>query len=117
MKSQNEIDIDESPIILLDCRHCLAVDLLDGMVSISQVYDLDVYGDLIDLKNSSPELAQSVPKCRDCKCTIRQYTTQPYNRVTTRAVIDDVSKRFIMSQRESLWKLETGIEKLHEKLD
>jgi len=116
-KSQNEIDLDETSILLLGCGHCFTADSLDGMVGISQVYDIDVYGDLIGLKNSSPELAQSVPKCPDCKCTIRQYTTQRCNRVITRAIIDEASKRFLVSRQESLWKLETEIEELKEKLD
>ncbi|KAH6720036.1 hypothetical protein BKA61DRAFT_569718 [Leptodontidium sp. MPI-SDFR-AT-0119] len=89
MKSHNEIDLDESPIVVLGCGYFLTAETLDGMIGMAEVYDID-----------------------NCNCAIRQHTTQRYNRVISRAVIDEVPKRFLVSGQECIWDLNSKIEDL-----
>ena len=48
----------------------------------------------------------------DCQCSVTHYATQQYNRVTNRAVIGGISKRFLLSGRAELQELELQINEL-----
>ncbi|KAL2074450.1 hypothetical protein VTL71DRAFT_8228 [Oculimacula yallundae] len=117
MKSYNEIDLDETPIVVLGCGHFFTAETLDGMIGMSQVYDTDGYGEFTCLKDPSSELSKAIPRCPDCNSAIRQHVTQRYKRIINRAVIDEMSKRFIVSGQEGLQKLKLKIEELDQKLE
>ncbi|KAL5326963.1 hypothetical protein ACEPPN_004652 [Leptodophora sp. 'Broadleaf-Isolate-01'] len=77
MKSHNEIDLDESPIVVLGCGYFLTAETLDGMIGMAEVYDIDstptndhrvtVGGFAADLKSQSiilPNLSTVVQALR-----------------------------------------------------
>ncbi|KAG4430772.1 hypothetical protein IFR05_013741 [Cadophora sp. M221] len=105
MKSYNEIDLSESPIVVLGCGHFFTAETLDGMIGMAEVYGIDGYGEFTGFKDPSSELSKSIPKCPDCNCAIRQHTTQRYNRVINRA------------WPGSLRDLDSKIEELDQKLE
>jgi hypothetical protein len=117
MKSYKEIDIDETPIVVLGCGHFFTAESLDGLMGMSEVYEVDRYGEFTGLKNMSAVLAGAIPCCPDCKCPVRQFATQRYNRVINRAVIDEMSKRFLTTGRHELRELERQIFELEQDLD
>jgi hypothetical protein len=117
MKSYGDIDIDETPIVVLGCGHFFTAESLDGLMSMSDVYEMDNYGEFIGLKEVSDSLAQAIPSCPDCKCPVRQFATKRYNRVINRAVIDEMSKRFLTSGRDELRALESKIVELEHDLE
>lgn len=117
MKSYGEIDVDETPVVVLGCGHFFTAESLDGILSISEVYEVDGYGEFTGLKDVSGALAQSIPCCPDCKCPVRQFATQRYNRVINRAVIDEMSKRFLTTGRDELRELERQIAELERSLE
>lgn len=104
-----DIDLDESPIVVLGCGHFFTSETLDGLVGLDKVYLTDKLGNFTGLKNISVSLAQTTPCCPDCKRTIRQFATKRYNRLINRAVMDDICKRFLI-------KGQTALEKLNHKL-
>lgn len=116
-KTYGEIDLDETPIVVLGCGHFFTAETLDGHMQMSEVYKMDVMGEFIGLRDISAELAISIPRCPDCQCRVRQYATQRYNRAINRAVIDEMSKRFLVSGKDELRKLELEIEKMEQDLD
>ncbi|KAG4428681.1 hypothetical protein IFR05_015838, partial [Cadophora sp. M221] len=116
MKTYQKIDLNESPIIVLNCGHFFTAETLDGMVGMADAYEVDGNGEFKSL-NISPEFSGAVPKCPNCNCPVRQYATQRYNRVLNRAVIDEMSKRFLVSGQESLQMLENEIEELDQNLE
>jgi hypothetical protein len=79
-------------------------------------YEADGYGEYTGLKDVSGALAQSIPCCPDCNCPVRQFATQRYNRVINRAVIDEMSKRFLTTGRDELRVLEQRIAELERSL-
>lgn len=97
MKTYGEIDLDETPVVVLGCCHFFTAETLDGMFHMSKVYELDGNEEITGLKDVSFEMASRVPRCPDCNCPIRQFATQRYNRIINRAVIDEMSKRFLVS--------------------
>jgi hypothetical protein len=116
MKSYGEIDVDETPVVVLGCGHFFTAESLDGVLGMSEVYEVDGYGEFTGLKDVSGALAQSIPCCPDCKCPVRQFATQRYNRVLNRAVIDEMSKRFLTTGRDELRELEQQIAELERSL-
>ncbi len=117
MKSYDEIDLNETPIVVLSCGHFFTAETLDGMIGMSTVYELNGNGEYTSLKDISSELASSIPKCPDCRIDIRQFVTQRYNRVINRAVIDEMSKRFLVDGQQRLHECEEWVKKLGKDLD
>lgn len=116
MKTYREIDLEDTPIIALACGHFFTAESLDGMVGMSEVYQQDIHGNFTAI-NKTPLLASSVPQCPDCKCPLRQHATPRYNRVINRAVIDEMSKRFLVSGQVELRELESKISVLEEEFE
>lgn len=105
-KSYGEIDLDSTPIVLLGCGHFFTAETLDGHMCMAQVYEMSLEGEFIGLRDISDGLFQTTLRCPDCQCSIQQYATQRYNRVINSAVIDEMSKRFLVSGKARLQKLE-----------
>ncbi|PVI08317.1 NFX1-type zinc finger-containing protein 1 [Periconia macrospinosa] len=116
MKTYSEIDINETPISVLGCKHFFTAESLDGLVGMNEVYTTNKFGDFVGLANISGSLATKIPKCPDCQRPIMQYITQRYNRVINRAVIDEMSKRFLVNGTNELRELEKEVEDLESHL-
>ncbi|KAI4196174.1 MAG: hypothetical protein LQ350_006722 [Teloschistes chrysophthalmus] len=115
-----EIDLNENPIVVLACGHFFTAETLDGHLQMSSVYEQDLHGEYVALQDISAELAQAIPRCPDCQCPMRQYSTQRYNRIVNRAVMDETSKRFLVTGKDTLRALQhdlTGLEESFEELD
>jgi hypothetical protein len=117
MKSYNKIDLDETPIVVLGCGHFFTAETLDGHMGMGHVYMTDGYGEFTGLKDVSAMLAQSIPRCPDCQCPVRQYVTQRYNRVINRAVIDEISIRFLVDGQNQLQALGQQTNELERNLE
>ncbi|KAJ4410034.1 hypothetical protein N0V85_004010 [Neurospora sp. IMI 360204] len=115
-KTYEEIDLNETPIVVLGCGHFFTAETLDGLVGMHEVYTTDKTGRYNGLKDLSV-LANAVPSCPDCKRPIRQFAAKRYNRVINRAVMDETSKRFLTSGRQQLTQLEKRLESLEKTLE
>jgi hypothetical protein len=111
-KSFGEVHLDSTPVVVLGCGHFFTAETLDGHVGMAEVYDMDPCGEFVGFRDISGVLTQSIPRCPNCQRPIRQYATQRYNRVINRAVIDEMSKRFLVSGKEGLRALESEADKL-----
>ncbi|KAG9196796.1 hypothetical protein G6514_004320 [Epicoccum nigrum] len=113
-----DIDIKESPIVVLGCGHFWTIETLDGHVGLKDVYEMDpCTGRFISLIDNH-ELQAVVPKCPGgCGVPIQQHATQRYNRLINRAVIAEQSRRFITSGLQEMQELEGKIDELRDELD
>jgi len=102
MKTYREINVNKTPTAVLGYGHFFTTKTLNGHIGMAEVYIVDVYGGFTGLRDISTVLARSIPRCLDCQCPVRQYATQRYTRVINRAVLDEISKRFLMSRRAIL---------------
>ena len=116
MKMFSEIDLNETPIVVLGCGHFFTAETLDGHMGMAEVYTQDAQGVYTGLQDVSAVLAGPVPRCPDCQCPVRQYSTNRFNRVINRAVIDEMSKRFLISGKDDFQRLEGEVLKLEEYL-
>lgn len=116
-KDYSEINVNETPIIVLGCGHFFTGETLDGIVSIGDVYTIDKTGEIVGLRDLSQLAVSSrVPFCPNCKVPIRQFATKRYNRVINRVVMDETTKRFIAKGKEDLEKLEHRLIAIEEQL-
>ncbi|KAF9696125.1 hypothetical protein EKO04_005861 [Ascochyta lentis] len=114
-----DLDLNDSPIVVLGCqgRHFFTVETLDGIIGMKDVYEIDeVTGKYTALKDNE-QLAASVPQCPTCREPVRQYVAQRYNRVVNRAVIDEMSKRFVVSGQQELQELSGRLQSVEDSLE
>lgn len=116
MKTYGEVDLDETPVVVLTCGHFYTGENLDMLVSMRDVYTVDSKGEHNGLKDITAALAKEVPLCPDCRCSIRQFSTKRYNRVINKSVMDETSKRFLALGRRRLEGLEGRLKEVEEHL-
>ena len=119
MLPYREIDLNDSPIVVLGCkaRHFFTVETLDGIIGMKEVYETDAKTGEYSALKENEQLAASVPQCPTCREPVRQYVTQRYNRLVNRAVIDEMSKRFIVSGQQELHELSKKLQSLEQSLE
>jgi hypothetical protein len=89
MKSYREINVNKTLVVVFGCDHFFMTESLDSILDVLEVSKVDKYRGFTRLKEVSGALAQSIPCCPNCKCPVRQFATQRYNRVINRAVNDE----------------------------
>jgi hypothetical protein len=89
MKSYREINVNKTLVVVFGCDHFFMTESLDSILDVLEVSKVDKYREFTRLKEVSGALAQSIPCCPNCKCPVRQFATQRYNRVINRAVNDE----------------------------
>ena len=112
MKTYGEIDLDETPVLVLGCGHFFTAETLDGHVGMTEVYIQDGYGEFTGVRDAPATLAWTVPRCPDCQSPIRQHCAKRFNRVINRAVIDEMSKRFLVQGQVDLRDVERQVVEL-----
>lgn len=112
MKTYGEIDLDETPIVVLGCGHFFTAETLDGHVGMTEVYLHDGSSEFTAVRDVSSTLAPSIPRCPDCQCPVRQHCAKRFNRVINRAVIDEMSKRFLVKGQADLREVERQVVEL-----
>ncbi|KAF2450310.1 NFX1-type zinc finger-containing protein 1 [Karstenula rhodostoma CBS 690.94] len=117
MLTYAEINVNENPIVVLGCGHFFTAESLDGLVGMADVYTSDRVGQINGLADISGSFAGKIPQCPDCQAPVRQYVTQRYNRVINRAVIDELSKRFLVHGQVGLRELKQRVDDIETELE
>ncbi|KAK5742704.1 hypothetical protein LTS12_024156 [Elasticomyces elasticus] len=105
-KEYAQINLEETPVVALSCGHFFTTETLDGLIGLNDVYEIDPNGKIIGLGNNSSEVSLAIPKCPQCQRPVQQFTTHRYNRLINRAVIGEMSKRFIVTGQTALQEIE-----------
>ncbi|EJT69065.1 hypothetical protein GGTG_13333 [Gaeumannomyces tritici R3-111a-1] len=115
LKDYRDIDLDETPIVVLGCDHFFTAESLDGSVRMNEVYAADpLTGHYSSLRKSQANL--SVPSCPNCKQPIRQFATKRYGRAINQAVMDEISSKFHVNGLRKLAELESRIQDIADTL-
>jgi len=101
-----DIDLNNSPIVVLSCSHFFTAETLDDTMSFSSVYNIDDKGNCVSLKEESARHLEVVPTCPKCKTRIKQSVTKRYNRDINQAVLDEMSRRYLIASRENIATIE-----------
>lgn len=119
MLPYKDIDLNDTPIVVLDCkgRHFFTVETLDGIIGMKDVYDVDPRSGAYYGLTENEQLATSIPQCPTCREPVRQYVPQRYNRLAKRADIDEMSKRFVVSGQQELQQLSSQLQSVEQSLE
>lgn len=74
-------------------------------------------GEAVALEEISSTMAPAIPKCPHCQQPIRQHVSSRYNRLINRAVIDQMTKRFIVTGQADLESLQQKLENIDRALN
>ncbi|KAF5005762.1 hypothetical protein FDECE_7804, partial [Fusarium decemcellulare] len=111
-RSYSNVNLDESPIVVLACGHFFTGETLDGLLALGQIYARDDKGNFSGFKDCSDAVARSFPFCPDCKRPIRQFFGKRYGRVINQAFMNEVPKRLLIGGRGELDRLERQLQDL-----
>lgn len=95
LTTYGEVDLAESPCVFLPCGHIFTVESLDGVMAMSDYYDIDTMTGMPTAirGNSSDPSSDEMKNCPDCRSSIRLLPR--YGRVVRRALLDESTKKFI----------------------
>lgn len=121
MLSYAEVDLAESPCIVTPCGHVFTVESLDGVMSMSDHYNVDpTTGMPVSIRGSSEPFSYKEMKvCPDCRGSLRSMPR--YGRIVRRALLDESTKKFIAWSNskyiELAEQLQRELEELRENRD
>ncbi|OGM45677.1 hypothetical protein ABOM_005444 [Aspergillus bombycis] len=114
----DDINVNEDPLIFLSCGHYYTVSSLDGIMEIKEYYNVHPHTGTI----VSPRLSRRVmsddaklPGCPECRMPLRDI--HRYNRIVKKALLDESTKRFIVTANLAYKKLVIAIEKHETQLE
>lgn len=97
----HDVDLDDNPVVILTCGHCFTISTLDGLMSMSDYYEIDDNGlpKSIKTTGASNFSKDELKSCPTCRGTLRNVAR--YGRIVRRALLDESTKKFITwSNRE-----------------
>lgn len=101
-----EINVDEDPCVFLSCGHFYTVSSLDGIMEIKEYYNVDSATDTIISPRSARRVVNSDAKLRGCpECRLPLRDIHRYNRIVKKALLDESTKRFIITASLTYKKL------------
>jgi hypothetical protein len=93
-ESYDQINLDESPVIVLKCGHIYTVETLDGVTKLTDFYRRGNDGAWEAVLPTTGQKIVSMPVCPDCRTPIRD--VRRYGRVVTSAAVDVAEKKFVI---------------------
>lgn len=107
------INLDESPILVLSCGHFFTSETLDGYLEFGTVYSIDDQGNYTGFVDPEGQLNEQTPRCPTCRQPFLQYSVRRYGRVINRAIIMEMTRKFLASnhsQYKTLADTLSGVE-------
>ncbi|KAL4785910.1 hypothetical protein BJX76DRAFT_366539 [Aspergillus varians] len=93
-----KINVDEDPCVFLSCGHFYTVSSLDGIMDMKEYYNVDPVTDTIIGPRSAQRVVSSDSKLRGCpECRLPLRDIHRYNRIIKKALLDESTKRFIVT--------------------
>lgn len=104
-KTFAEIDPAETPVIIPTCGHMLTMESLDGLMALPDYYELDENGKAVRQKRSfEPFSLDNLKRCPMCRGSLRKI--KRYTSLVKRGLIDEATKKFIVSANQNFKPLE-----------
>ncbi|GLA69291.1 hypothetical protein AtubIFM55763_009243 [Aspergillus tubingensis] len=94
LKAYKDVDIDQDPLVFLSCGHFYTASSLDGIMGMSEHYEVESStGRLLGPKLTHRLLESGRPKgCPQCRAPLRDIDR--YNRIIKQAFLDEATKKF-----------------------
>ncbi|GLA58227.1 hypothetical protein AtubIFM54640_007373 [Aspergillus tubingensis] len=94
LKAYKDVDIDQDPLVFLSCGHFYTASSLDGIMGMSEHYQVESStGRILGPKLTHRLLESGRPKgCPQCRAPLRDIDR--YNRIIKQAFLDEATKKF-----------------------
>lgn len=94
LKAYKDVDIDQDPLVFLSCGHFYTASSLDGIMGMSEHYEVESStGRILGPKLTHRLLESGRPKgCPQCRAPLRDIDR--YNRIIKQAFLDEATKKF-----------------------
>lgn len=96
LEEYQEINLNDKPCIVPPCGHLLTVETMDGQMEFSKYYNTEADGAIVGMTDlSAPFSMDEMKTCSICRGPLR--TVSRYGRIVRRGLIDESTKKFIVS--------------------
>ncbi|KAI0189092.1 hypothetical protein EV127DRAFT_366835 [Xylaria flabelliformis] len=114
MKEYHQVDLDVEPCIFPDCMHVLTVTSMDGLLGMSDYYEMAVDGCIDGIKEPliNPTRLKSCPTCRGSLRNISRY-----GRLVRQCLLEESTKKFITWSYDKTISFEKRLLDQQERLD
>lgn len=110
-----EIDLDETPILVLACGHIILMTTMDRLMGIPDHYEVSDSGLPIAFRSESfPFTVHELKSCPRCQGSLRDLNR--YNRFVKRPTLDATTKKFIARSTAALVQLDTKLQREEKRL-
>ena len=110
-----EIDLDETPIIVPVCGHIILVATMDRLLGMSAYYQISDSGLPVAFRSESlPLTVHEAKGCPRCQGSLRDLNR--YNRLIKRPALDESTKKFIIHSNLTLVSLATRLQQEEKRL-
>ncbi|KAI2941241.1 hypothetical protein CBS147321_5948 [Aspergillus niger] len=94
LKPYKDINVDEDPLVFLSCGHFYTASSLDGIMGMSEHYEVEPStGRILGPKLNHRLFDSGRPKgCPQCRAPLRDFDR--YNRIIKQAFLDEATKKF-----------------------
>ncbi|KAJ3040226.1 hypothetical protein HDV00_011324 [Rhizophlyctis rosea] len=117
MADFKDINLDETPCVVLACGHMFTFESLDGMMGMDSFYGIAAGSTTYDHCIPLPaEMDHTVPTCPDCRTPIRAMDVKRYGRPIGKALLDVTTKKFIQKWHQRLREADKGVGSALEKV-
>lgn len=111
-----EVDLSENPCVFLPCGHVFTTESLDGLMQMSEYYQLDDATGIPVALNATPKAFsyEELKTCPDCRGSLR--LVPRYGRIVRGALLDESTKKFITWANQQYLGLASMMKSLQERL-
>ncbi|KAK8236036.1 putative NF-X1 finger and helicase domain protein [Phyllosticta capitalensis] len=116
MSTYGDIDPNEDPCVFPPCGHILTVESMDGIMSMSEHYDISENRTITSIKPASaqPFSSNQVKRCPKCRGSLRSISR--YGRIVRRDLLDESTKKFIVWSQNQYTELSSELNKIQGQL-
>lgn len=94
-QNYKDIDADKDPLIFLSCGHFYTRSTLDGIMELTDYYNIDPStGTILGPKPLRRILTTKTPGCPECREPLRDI--HRYNRIVKKTLLDESTKKFVV---------------------
>lgn len=114
MLTYQEVDLSEDPCLFPGCGHIMTVANMDGHMDMAKHYNMSPAGTISGLKPAPPFSNDELKTCPTCRGSLRNISR--YGRIIRRALLDESTKKFIVSSHNEYLALHAQYQRDHDQL-
>lgn len=116
LREYHEIDVNETPILVLPCGHFFTYETLDAYFDVPKYYR-QLGNQFVDVKQMDAHDKCKLRTCPDCRLIIQAFHIKRYSRIIKRAVLRLNDKHYTIKLNNDLRRLESKVNEFPKELE